>query len=99
LHKVDGVLPAGVPPAVGYVPLTIIVGADGTVRNVEDQPLSDKAEFQAAVAAVKQWIYEPETANGLPRESRLNVSVEFPAADGTIPSSRREVQAKKQPNL
>lgn len=103
IHGVDGILPSGVTPAVGFVPLTILVGTDGLVRKVEDNPVADRPEvkpiFLAAVDAVKQWIYEPATANGVPQETRLVVNVQFPGVYTPIPQPRQQRAVKKQLQL
>ena len=61
---------------VGVVQLKAIIGRDGTVRNlvlVSGQPLL----VEAAMNAVKQWVYKPTYLDGVPVEVVTEVSVNF----------------------
>jgi protein TonB len=60
----------------GVVQLRAIIGRDGTVQNlilVSGQPLL----VEAAMDAVKQWVYKPAYLNGVPVEVVTEVSVHF----------------------
>ena len=60
----------------GMVLLRAIIGRDGTVQNlvlVSGQPLL----VEAAMDAVKQWVYKPTYLNGVPVEVVTEVSVHF----------------------
>jgi TonB family protein len=60
----------------GSVVLHVIVGTDGTVKQVE--PVSgDPTLAEAAVDAVKQWTYKPTLLNGSPVEVDSTVTVDF----------------------
>jgi TonB family protein len=66
----------------GTVTLDILIGADGLVH--EPRVTSGLAELvDAALAAVKQWVYDPELASGERRPSRRYVSIDFDLKDGT----------------
>ena len=78
IKHVAGVLPdaarrAGVH---GMVVLEIVIGADGrveTARVLRSIPLLD----QAAIDAVKQWVYEPTLLNGQPVPVIMTATVNF----------------------
>ena len=60
----------------GTVRLKAIIGRDGTVEDlslVSGQPLL----VQAAMEAVKQWVYKPTYLNGVPVEVLTEVVVNF----------------------
>jgi protein TonB len=62
--------------ASGVVELTVTVGTDGHVKGVKvvrGHPLLR----QAAVDAVKQWIYRPTVLNGSPVEAQAQVMLNF----------------------
>jgi TonB family protein len=61
----------------GDVSLSIIIGRDGTIQNVQvisGPPLL----VQAALEAVETWIYKPTLLNGSPVEVVTTVTVSFP---------------------
>ncbi|MGA2880692.1 MAG: energy transducer TonB [Bryobacteraceae bacterium] len=61
----------------GDVRLSVIIGRDGTVQNVQlisGHPLL----VQAAVEAVENWLYKPTLLNGAPVEVATTVTVSFP---------------------
>jgi len=63
----------------GDVVLRALVGKDGRVRSVErisGNPILAKA----AIAAVRQWVYEPTLIHGEPVDVHLTVTVSFAAA-------------------
>ena len=73
-----GVLPDAARQAgvFGMVVLEIIIGPDGAVqqaRVLRSIPLLD----EAAIAAVKQWVYEPTLLNGVPVPVIMTVTVNF----------------------
>jgi bla regulator protein blaR1 len=60
----------------GDVVLNALVGKDGRVRSVEKisgNPILAKA----AIAAVRQWVYEPTLIHGEPVDVHLTVTVSF----------------------
>ena len=62
--------------AQGEVILTATIGVDGKVKDVKvvaGHPLLRNA----AVAAVKQWVYKPTFLNGKPVESESRISLNF----------------------
>jgi protein TonB len=62
--------------AQGEVIVTAMIGADGKVKDVRvvsGHPLLRNA----AVAAVKQWLYKPTMLNGKPVESETRISLNF----------------------
>lgn len=66
----------------GVVEVNVVVGADGrvsevTVSRTSGFPLLDNAALQA----VRRWIFEPARAGGLPVPSRVDVPVRFSLAD------------------
>jgi protein TonB len=64
--------------AQGEVVLTATIGADGKVKDVKvvsGHPLLRNA----AIAAVKQWIYKPTLLNGVPVEAETRISLNFVA--------------------
>jgi protein TonB len=63
----------------GVVHLTTTIGADGAVQNLEvisGHPLL----VQAAMEAVKQWLYKPTLLNGSPVAVITQVDVNFTLA-------------------
>jgi protein TonB len=64
--------------AQGEVVLTAVIGMDGHVKDVkvvEGHPLLRNA----AISAVKQWIYKPTLLNGVPVEAETRISLNFVA--------------------
>ncbi len=60
----------------GAVKLRATIGRDGTVRKLE--PVEGLPMFtQAAMAAVRQWRYEPAILDGQPIEAEANIIVGF----------------------
>ncbi|MGA2770533.1 MAG: TonB family protein [Bryobacteraceae bacterium] len=62
----------------GEVILTAMIGVDGKVKDVkvvQGHPLLRNA----AVAAVKQWVYKPTLLNGVPVEAETRISLNFVA--------------------
>ena len=60
----------------GTVRFTVVIGKDGTVKNLElisGPPLLVKA----ASEAIKQWVYKPILINGQPEEVRSEVALDF----------------------
>jgi D-alanyl-D-alanine endopeptidase (penicillin-binding protein 7) len=93
LHKVNPAYPesAKAEKAEGTFQLALVVGQDGAVRDARvvassstPGKLEDKTALQgdprlaeAAVAAVKQWRYQPIEKNGTPVEFQVTVTVVF----------------------
>jgi protein TonB len=62
----------------GYVTLEVLVGTDGSVRNVTI--VNDELGLgcgAAAEAAVRQWVFNPATQGGVPVELTTQVQVRF----------------------
>jgi len=62
--------------AQGEVVLTAMIGLDGKVKDVKvvsGHPLLRNA----AIAAVKQWVYRPTILNGTPIEAETRISLNF----------------------
>ena len=60
----------------GVVHLAVIIGKDGTVQEIH--VLSGPAELsQAALDAVKQWVYRPTLLNGEPVQVETTIDVNF----------------------
>lgn len=63
----------------GKVELAVVIGADGAVKTVE--VISGHPDLvDAAVEAVKQWVYETTLLNGQPVEVQTQVDVNFTLA-------------------
>lgn len=66
----------------GRVPLEAIIGRDGTVLSVRVATAQVHPDFaQAAIDAVKQWLFTPTMLNGKPVEVVMTVTVEFELED------------------
>ena len=78
IHKVEPPYPpiAKATRVSGEVALEIIVGIDGRVREVTYKSGSPLLA-RAAIDAVRQWIYEPTTLNGVPVEIVGLITVKF----------------------
>ena len=63
----------------GDIRLEVVVGKDGTVQKARVlEPVPELAELEkAAVAAVRQWVYEPWLKDGKPQAVIFNVVVSF----------------------
>jgi protein TonB len=63
----------------GTVVLSVDVSAEGTVTNVQvDKPVAGHPAFSgAAIAAVRQWRFEPARSNGQPVAVTISVPVRF----------------------
>ena len=78
IKHVDGVLPGAARQAgvFGMVIVEIVIGTDGTVQSAKvlrSIPMLD----QAAIDAVKQWVYEPTLLNGVPVPVIVTATVNF----------------------
>ena len=60
----------------GTVVLAIIIGADGSVKDVREVD-GPRQLIPAAVAAVKKWRYRPALFRGQPREATTEVELQF----------------------
>ena len=60
----------------GTVEMLATVSKDGSVTNVVAQK-GDSTLASAAIAAVKQWKYQPYTLNGTPIEFQTQVTIDF----------------------
>jgi protein TonB len=62
--------------AQGEVILTATIGLDGRVKNLKVES-GHPLLRNAAIAAVKQWVYRPTLLNGKPVESESRISLNF----------------------
>ena len=60
----------------GTVKLHAVIGVDGTIESLEPRS-GPEPLIQAAMAAVRQWKYNPTTLNGKPIEMQEDVSFAF----------------------
>jgi len=79
IHHVEPVYPevarrAGVQ---GTVILEVVVGRDGNVKDIRVLRSAPMGLTEAAVAAVRQWRFEPSTLGGQPVEVVMSVTVRF----------------------
>ena len=97
--KVDAVFPPGVTPAGEVVvALRVTVGADGDVAGVEVAASGGPAYDQAAVDAVRQWVFKPALRGGEPVASRIRVPFRFtPPATEVAPLPPAPVAAPPPP--
>jgi protein TonB len=63
-------------PGTAYI--LFVVDAQGRVENPQVQKSSDPVFEKPALAAVKQWRFEPGKRNGQPVRFRMRVPVTFP---------------------
>jgi len=61
----------------GTVLLSLVVGADGTVRDPAVTRSLDKGLDKQALETVKKWKFEPATKDGQPVAVRIDVEVSF----------------------
>ena len=61
----------------GSVYLTLLIAADGTVRNIRVLGTAGPDLDDAAVAAVREWKYSPFLCGGVPVEGEEGVTVNF----------------------
>lgn len=64
----------------GFATVVIHIAADGSVSEAEVGEASDPALGEAAIAAVKQWKFEPATRDGKPVAIKVSQRFEFPAS-------------------
>lgn len=79
----------------GIVILEVVTDINGRVQNVKvlrSIPLLD----QAAIDAVRQWVYEPRVIDGKPRAMIFTTTVTF-TLDGGKPKTRVEVSHGEEP--
>jgi protein TonB len=65
----------------GQVTIVFVVDARGRVETPTVQSSTDPLLEKAALAAVKQWRFEPGKRNGEPVRFRMRVPIAFPAGD------------------
>jgi TonB family protein len=70
----------------GTVRLQTVIAADGTVEDLQVLPGAPPLLVQAAVTAVKQWVYKPTLLNGVPVRVATTVDVNFALSDSPIPA-------------
>ena len=61
----------------GSVVMEAVIGKDGNVKEVRTVASQDPLLAQAAMEAVKQWVYDPFTINGACKEVLFTVTVTF----------------------
>jgi protein TonB len=62
----------------GQVQFAVIIGKDGTIQNLQlisGHPLL----IDAAMRAIRTWVYKPTLLNGAPAEVSTTITVTFPA--------------------
>jgi TonB family protein len=64
----------------GNVELTVIIGTDGTVENIQVKKSLREDYDQSAIDAVRQWRYQPFLLNGDPVEVETTVTVVYSLA-------------------
>jgi protein TonB len=69
--------PARAAGVTGFVVLQVIVGSDGGAESIEVLRPGLLGMTEAAVAAVRQWRWEPSTLNGRPVDVIVVVTVRF----------------------
>jgi TonB family protein len=79
LKKMDPVYPPEAKDSglKGYVVLSVRTDGQGNVKEVMVIRSSDEVFVQPAMAAVRQWKYEPYLENGQPKELVFSVSLRF----------------------
>jgi TonB family protein len=90
VHQVNPVYPANAKSAgvQGVVALAAVVGTDGSPKSLRVVSSGiDPDLAKAAVDAVKQWRWEPATANGSPVESDVSLNVNFRTVTGGVRGS------------
>ena len=78
-HKVSGAdpqLPPELAGKTGSVYLTVVIGADGKVQSVKVVG-GDSQFVDPVVDAVKQFVYEPQVADGKPTVATIEASYHF----------------------
>jgi protein TonB len=61
----------------GTVVLQAIIGKDGTVQNLKMVSTASPLLVQAAMDAVKQWVYQPTLLNSEPVDVITEITVNF----------------------
>ena len=60
-----------------HLVLFVVVSAEGRVSSVEVASTGGEVFDDAAIAAVKQWVFEPATKGGVPVASRIRIPFTF----------------------
>jgi TonB family protein len=83
IKRVAPVAPSGVPlKTAGYVVVKFNIGDNGRVSDVEVTESSPSGVFDnAALAAVRKWMYEPRKENGVPVSSSARARLVFEPAN------------------
>ena len=76
IHKVDAALPDGETNKAGIIPLTVVIGTDGTVIEARAEGGTENLN-RAAMEAVQEWRFQPYRVDGSPVEVESTVNVEF----------------------
>ena len=93
VHRVEAIYPpTGADGAAGDVVLAITITTTGTVEAAEVVESRGAALDAAAIAAVKQWTFNPATRGGFPIKAHTHISFHFDAP-AVIPASPSPVAA------
>lgn len=80
VHTVDPTLDAAARRrAPGTVTILFLVNQDGRVENPIVQAATDPVFEKPALAAIRQWKFEPGRRNGKPVRFRMKIPITFPA--------------------
>jgi TonB family protein len=63
----------------GIVKVSVMIGRDGRVEEVDIVSTPNPDLAMPTIAAVRKWVFEPSTLNGVPVETRIEVNVAFGA--------------------
>jgi hypothetical protein len=77
IHRVDAVLPLSFRGSTQALSLRASIGTDGRVHSVNVLGTPSPELAKAASDAVRQWIYEPYTWNGVPIEVGATITFTF----------------------
>jgi periplasmic protein TonB len=78
LTQVPPKYPASADDAKGYVELEFTVGTDGKAKDISVADADPPRTFErAAVAAIREWTFQPATRSNAPVESHVKVRVDF----------------------
>lgn len=72
----------------GTVSLETTIGTNGTVEDMKVLPGAPPLLVQAAMNAVRNWVYKPTLLNGVPTRVVTTVSVNFSLSDSPFPAAK-----------
>lgn len=88
ISRAEAALPADAPPPLqDHVLLEFTIGVDGRVSDVLVVESAGPGWDEAAVAAVKRWVFSPAVHRGafVPSRTRLEFAIPIPAGDAGVP--------------